>query len=102
MTSRFENRIYKYIHGDNGNLKMVCGASLAHHGLLDAVKWLDLEYDDLSYVPAEHLASLGSCVTERVNIGNARGLDLVSIFTSLKCVLLSIDKQSLGKGRHRP
>ena len=75
---------------------LVCGASLAHHGLLGELERLKL-HDDLSFVPAQHLASLVSCVTERVNIGNVSGCDLVSIFTSLKCRILVIKNQSLGK-----
>ena len=55
VTSSFRIRISK-----GNQAALVCGASLAHHRLLDAVAWLDLEYDDLSYVPAQHLASLVS------------------------------------------
>ena len=79
---------------------MVCGASLAHHGLLGAVERLEL-HDDLSFVPAHHLASLVSCVTEGVGIRNVRGCNLVSIFTSLKSALLSINNQSLGREETR-
>ena len=74
----------------------LCYASLAHHGLLDAVDNLEL-HDDLSFVPAQHLASLVSCVTKVVSIKNVRGCDLVSIFTSLKCDRLVINNQSLGR-----
>ena len=56
---------------------------------------------DLSFVSAEHLASLVSCVTGGVIIRNVCGCDLVSIFTSLKCVLLSINDQSFGKEETR-
>ena len=56
---------------------------------------------DLSFVWAQHLASLVSCVTGGVIIRNVCGCDLVSIFTSLKCVLLSINDQSLGKEETR-
>ena len=64
--------------------------------MLDAVKYLDLQ-GDLSLVPAHHLASLVSRVTEGVTIENVRGCDLVSIFTSLKCDRLVINNQSLGR-----
>ena len=40
-----------------------CGASLAHHGLLSSVRKMKLRHVDLSSVPAQHLASLVSCVT---------------------------------------
>ena len=56
---------------------------------------------DLSFVWAQHLASLVSCVTGGVIIRNVCGCDLVSIFTSLKCVLLSINDQSFGKEETR-
>ena len=39
-------------------------ASLAHHGLLGSVFEMWLRDVDLTSVPAEHLASLASCVTQ--------------------------------------
>ena len=75
---------------------LVCGASLAQHGLLGELERLKL-HDDLSFVPAQHLASLVSCVTKRVTIENVSGCDLVSIFTSLKCEELEIWKLILGR-----
>ena len=52
---------------------------------------------DLSTVPAQHLASLASCVTSMLRIQNVSGCDLVSLLNSLKCVELCICKQSLGR-----
>ena len=77
--------------------ELVCGASLAYHGLLDSVEDLPLLNIDLSRVPAQHLASLASCVTRDLYIQNVSGFDLVSILTSLKCQHLGIWSQSLGR-----
>ena len=75
-----------------------CATSLAHHGLLDSVDFLDLRYDDLSSVPTQHLASLVSCVTERMDLQNIRGYNLVTLFDSLReCKMLWIESQSLGR-----
>ena len=76
---------------------MKCAASLAHHGLLGSVRDLDLILVDLSPVPAQHLASLASCVTRRLNIEKVSGCDLVSLLSSLKCGNLTIYDQSLGR-----
>ena len=75
---------------------MPCAASLANHGLLGSVDILVLYGVDLSPVPAQHLASLISCVTKRLRIQNLSGGDLVSVLTSLKCEELHINRQSLG------
>jgi len=50
---------------------------------------------DLTSVPAEHLASLVSCVTGGVLIENVSGCDLVNILDSVNCECLSISYQSL-------
>ena len=75
----------------------MCGASLAHYGLLGSVDWLIQRNVDLSPVPAQHLASLVSCVTSLLQIRNVSGCDLVSLLTSLKCPGLDIASQSLGR-----
>ena len=79
--------------------KQVCCATiLAHHGLLDSVDFLDLRYDDLSSVPTQHLASLVSCVTERMDLQNISGYNLANLFDSLKeCKMLWIESQHLGR-----
>ena len=81
---------------DNGIMEIMCGASLAHQGLLSAVEGIDLQ-DDLSPVPAQHLASLVSCVPGHLSIENVIGCDMVTILTSLKCERLRITRQSLGR-----
>ena len=78
-------------------MKLMCAASLAHHGLLYSVARLDLRDVDLSPVPAQHLASLASCVTRELSIRNVSGCDMVSILTSVKCQELHIRWQSLGR-----
>merc|ERR1711884_969116 len=70
--------------------ELKCGASLAHHGLLGSVNSMFLIDVDLSLVPAQHLASLASCVTRCLHIENVSGCDLVSILSSLKCRDLDI------------
>ena len=77
--------------------ELTCGASLAHHGLLGSVDMLTLSNVDLSPVPAKHLASLASCVTLILNIGNVNCCDLVSLLSRLKCDQLQILNQKLGR-----
>ena len=50
---------------------------------------------DLSTVPAEHLASLVSCVTNLITIRGVSGCDMVSIMDSVKCEVLSLQRQRL-------
>ena len=72
-------------------------ANLAHHGLLGSVKSLGLHDVDLSPVPAQHLASLASCVTWDLHINNVTGCDLVSLLSlGPKCQEMYI-RQSLGR-----
>ena len=73
-------------------LAITCAASLAHHGVLGSVQVIRLcdVNVDLASVPAEHLASLASSVTERVYIHNVSGCDLVTILDSVKCKFSSI------------
>ena len=74
---------------------ITCAASLAHHGLLGSVAaYLRLYNVDLTSVPAEHLASLTSSVTERIRIWNVSGCDLVNIMDSVKSEVV-IGSQSL-------
>ena len=79
------------------HMEMMCGASLAQYGLLGSVKRLCLNNVDLSPVPAQHLASLVSCVTGDLVIDNVSGCDLVSLLTSLKCNWLLLCRQRLGR-----
>ncbi len=75
---------------------ITCAASLAHHGLLNSVKWLWLEDIDMTTVPAEHLASLVSRVTEHLVIENVHGCDLVTVLDSVKSKELLIKSRSLN------
>ena len=74
-------------------------ASLAHHGLLGSMKVMDLCDVDLASVPAEHLASLASCVTRRVLIINVS--NIVNILDNVKCNWLNISKQTLSSEETR-
>jgi histone H3 len=76
-------------------------ALLAHHGLLGSVKYMDLCDVDLASVPAEHLASLTSCVTRGVGIYNVSNCDLVSIMDSVKSPVLAISRQTLSSQETR-
>ena len=76
--------------------KITCAASLAHHGLLGSVRELRLDDIDLTSVPAEHLASLASCVINKTDIRNVSGCDLVTILDNVKSEQLYIWRQSLG------
>ena len=78
-------------------MELRCAASLAHHGLLYSVYLLVLRNVDLSPVPAQHLASLASCAQYALRIKNVSGCDLVSLLSSLKCKMLDIIRQSLGR-----
>ena len=73
-------------------------ASLAHHGLLVSIHGLRLRDVNLSSVPTQHLASLASCVTWRVDMKDVRGCNLATLFDSLReCKLLWIECQRLGR-----
>ena len=83
-------------HG--GITEVTCAASLAHHGLLGPVANLDLSNVDLSEVPAQHLASLASCVGSFLKIWNVSGgQQIISLLTNLKCDGLVISRQFLGQ-----
>ena len=79
----------------------ICAASLAYHGLLCSVEELILQDAadddvDLTSVPAEHLASLVSCVMRKVVISSVIGCDLINILDNVKCEILTISSQNLG------
>ena len=78
--------------------EIIRAASLAHQRLLGSMWGMWLHDVDLTSVPAEHLASLASCVTGRVVIENVRGCGLVTILDNVKNwgQELVISKQSLG------
>ena len=76
-------------------------ASLAHHGLLGSVRGMRLRDVDLAKVPAEHLASLASCVTELVDIWNVSNTDLTSILDRSKSKWIQINSQNLSTAETR-
>ena len=75
--------------------EIICAASLAHHGLLGSVKRMYLPNVDLTSVPAEHLASLVSCVEWTVKISN--NTCVVTILDNVNCTNLVIEFQSLSR-----
>ena len=79
------------------NFEIVTAASLAHHGMLGFVEdmWLGQGDVDLASIPAEHMASLASCVTRYLDIYNI-SCDLTPILDNIKCEDLRIDGHSLG------
>ena len=95
---RLTERVRDVLEDDaiNNNMELMCGASLAHHGLLDSMDDLRLCHVDLSPVPAQQLASLVLLTSDLV-IQNVSGFDLVSLLSSLKCKELFIGRQSLGR-----
>ena len=74
--------------------EITAAASLAHHGFLRSAKKLYLRDVDLASVPAEHLASLASCMMDVLIINNVSNVNLVSILDNLNEVLklLSADR----------
>ena len=76
--------------------EVTCAASLAHKGKLGAVDYLRLEDFKLTSIPARHLASLVSSVTEFVEIREVRCCDLLTILDNVRCEQLCIYKRSLG------
>ena len=71
------------------------------HWLLCSVESLVLENVDLTSVPAEHLASLASCVKYTLHIINVHTFTLINILDNIKIDILIIKKQRLGSGETR-
>ena len=87
----------KWVPGPSPLLpEITTAASLAHHGLLGSLRVMWLHDEDLSSVPAEHLASLTACVTEDVDIWDVSNTDLTGILDSSKSIVLDIFYQSLS------
>ena len=80
---------------------LICCASLSHHGLLGSIEKMRLKDVNLAAVPAEHLASLFSCVTSFILIKNVSGCDLVNLMDSVQCQSLRFYKQRLGRQETR-
>ena len=95
LAARIRRKLAQYCKSDSAS-DISVAAILAHHELLGSVETVRLKNVDLASVPAEHLASLASCVTERIFISNVSNIDLVSILDSVKCTVLNIDGQSLS------
>ena len=81
--------------------EIATAASLANHGVLGSVVSVNLKNVDLASVPAEHLASLASCVKYTLHIINVRTITLVNILDNIKLDILIIKKQRLGSGETR-
>ena len=99
LTKRVRDVIEFEYGREDGHIspEFMCAASLAHHGLLVSMERLGLRNIDLSSVPAQHLSSLVSCVISYLSISNVSGCDLASLLTSIKCQVLTIRNQSLGR-----
>ena len=96
----------KWVYGDFSFYsprvpEITTAASLAHHGFLGSVKEMRLENVDLASVPAEHLASLASCVTRHIIIRNVSKCDITNILDSVKCRELTISSQTLSSEETR-
>ena len=80
-------------------------ASLAHHGLLTSIETMTLLDVDLASVPAQHLASLASCVTKRMGLTNVTNCDIISILDCLNIdspnSCLNFNCQTLGNEETR-
>ena len=72
--------------------RITCAASLAHQGFIKTIQSLRLGHRiDLSTIPADHLASLVSCVKWSVEIrSDVSGFDVVRFIDSLRCKWLYI------------
>ena len=71
--------------------EITCAASLAQYGFIRSVRNMMLRHVDLSSIPADHLASLVSCVTWIVEIRiDVSGFDLVRFLDSLRCEWLYV------------
>lgn len=95
---------FKIVRGRLNLSEITNAARLAHHGLLGSVGHLPLRSEtwpwenlDLASIPTEQLASLVSCVTERIDIQSVIiNCDIISIFDNVKSNYLNINRQSLS------
>ena len=79
-TEGFRRNILKLTITRNLLPVITCAASLAHNKVLCPVETMELvSSEELTSIPAEHLASLVSCVRGRVNISNVSGFNLVTL-----------------------
>ena len=80
--------------------EITTAAILAYHGLFGSVEEMLLRDVDLASVPAEHLASLASCVTGLVFLNSAR-CDIIPVLKSIKTRELNILDRSLSSEETR-
>ena len=95
VIKRLGDRVRRELRGSPKLPVVRTAASLAHLGLLGAVESLCLVCVDLASVPAEHLASLASCVTGLVFLNGAR-CDIIPVLNSIKTRELHILEWSLS------
>ena len=72
-----------------------CAAALATHGYITQVKQLLLCDLDISLVPAEDMANLVKCVSDRVHMIYVSG-DLSPVLNNIKCRELEIGNSILS------
>ena len=72
-----------------------CAAALATHGYITEVKQLLLCDLDISLVPAEDMANLVKCVSDRVHMNYVSG-DLSPVLNNIKCRELEIGNRRLS------
>ena len=72
-----------------------CAAALATHGYITQVNQLLLCDLDISLVPAEDMANLVKCVSDRVHINYVSG-DLSPVLNNIKCRELEIGNRRLS------
>ena len=76
--------------------QVACAGILAHKGLLKPVEWMSLRDVNLASIPAEHMGSLVSYVTERVDIFPDGICDLVTILDSVNISSMFIGRRTLN------
>ena len=79
LISNLTERVSLNLSSFSSLTEVTCAASLAHHGLLGPVSRMNLLDGDLASVPAGHLVSLVSSVTQGVAIIGVTGCDMVTI-----------------------
>ena len=94
-------QVVKYLSSVNPLLRgsslpqLLCAAALATHGYITEVKQLLLCDLDISLVPAEDMANLVKCVSDRVHMNYVSG-DLSPVLNNIKCRELEIGNSRLS------
>ena len=81
--------------------EIVSAASLAHHGKLRPVSYLDLRDFSLASVPTKHLVALASLVKLEIKFWHVSNCDLTSILDCAKSEWLNFNRQSLSSEETR-